>query len=104
MIGCICINDKHKPRQIPVNKWIESGKEYTIIHIGTTIGTKIPTVTLSEITLGKESYPYEGFRLDRFAFSVDDIQKLIAFMKDCSELKHIDIGELMEEMQLEILQ
>ena len=69
MIECICINDKGKPYIIPSEKWIKKGNKYHITHIGTTLGTSVLCVTVSEITLGKEYYPYEGFRLDRFAFT-----------------------------------
>jgi len=91
MIKCICINDKGKPFIIPQEKWIKKDNEYHITHIGTTIGTSVLCVRLSEITLGKEYYPYEGFRLDRFAFTKENIAKLMELMKSCSELNEIEI-------------
>jgi len=91
MIECICINDKGKPYIIPHEKWIKKDNEYNITHIGTTLGTSVLCVTLAEITLGKEYYPYEGFRLDRFAFTKENIAKLMELMKSCSELNEIEI-------------
>lgn len=100
-VECFCINNKAKPVIIPMTKWIIEGEKYHIIHVGTTIGSKIPTVTLSEINLGKELYPYEGFRLDRFVFTQEGIIKLIELMKSCSELSEVNIEELVKELDLE---
>lgn len=91
MIKCICINDKGKPFIIPREKWIKKDNKYHITHIGTTLGTNVLCVTVAEITLGKEYYPYEGFRLDRFAFTQDNLLKLIELMKNCSELNNIEL-------------
>jgi len=103
-VPCICIDDKNRPKQIPQEKWVIKGNQYHIIHVGGTVGGKIPTVSLSEITLGKECYPYEGFRLDRFAFDLKDIPKLIELMKSCSELSKVDIEELVKSYDLETVE
>lgn len=100
-VECFCINAKAKPVIIPLTKWIIEGEKYHIIHVGTTVGSKIPTVTLAEINLGKELYPYEGFRLDRFAFTHDQLLKLIELMKSCAELNEVNIEELVKELNLE---
>lgn len=100
-VECICIDNSKKPVIIPFSKWIIEGEQYHIIHVGTTVGSKIPTVTLSEISLGKELYPYEGFRLDRFAFTQEGLLNLIALMKSCSELNHVDVDKLVKELKLE---
>lgn len=91
MIKCICINDKGKPTIIPSDKWLVKGNEYHITHVGTTLGTNVLCVTVAEITLGKEYYPYEGFRLDRFAVTQTSLVKLVELMKDCSELNEVEI-------------
>lgn len=103
-VECYCADAKNKPVIIPLNKWVIEGEKYHIIHVGTTIGSKIPTVTLSEIHLGKEYYPYEGFKLNRFAFTVEGLKQLIELMKSCSELNKVNIDELIEESNLEILE
>lgn len=100
-VECICINAKNKPVIIPMTKWIIEGEKYHIIHVGTTVGSNVPTVTLSEITLGEELYPYQGFRLDRFAFTKEGLLALIELMKACSELNHVNVDKLVEELQLE---
>lgn len=100
-VTCFCINDKLKPVIIPFDKWIIEGEKYHIIHVGTTVGSKIPTCTLAEINLGQELYPYEGFRLDRFAFTKDQLLLLIELMKSCAELNHVNVDELVKELDLE---
>ena len=100
MIECICIDDKAKPRIIPSEKWVVKLNKYHITHVGTTIGGKILTVTLSEINLGKEFYPYEGFRMSRFAFKEEDLQKLFELMQSCSELSDVDLNELINQPQI----
>ncbi len=94
MIECICINDIGKPTVIPIDKWVVKGNKYHITHIGSTLGTSILCVTLSEISLGEKYYPYEGFRLDRFAFNKESAIKLLELMKKCSELNDVNIGDL----------
>lgn len=102
-VPCICINAKHRPNDIPLNKWISEGVEYTIIHIGTTVTKKILTCTLLEVTLDESCKPYDGYRLERFAFREEDIPKLLELMKSCSELNGLDIPQLLEESNLEII-
>lgn len=91
MIERICINDKGKPYIIPQNKWLVKDNKYHITHVGTSLGTNVICVTVAEITLTKEYYLYEGFRLDRFAFTQDSLMKLIELMKNCSELNDIEL-------------
>ena len=97
MIKCICINAKGKPTIIPEEKWVKENNTYHIIHIGTTIGGRIMCCTLSEINLGKQYYPYEGFRLERFAFNEKDLPALFELMKKCAELNNVDINELINQ-------
>lgn len=102
-VACICIDSKNKPDVIPNSKWISKGIQYTIIHIGTTINKKVLTCTLLEVSLDESCKPYDGYRLDRFAFKEEDIAKLLELMKSCSELNELNINELLEESKLEIL-
>ncbi len=102
-VPCLCIDAKNRPQEIPLNKWISEGIQYTILHIGTTVNRKILTCTLLEVTLDETCKPYDGYRLDRFAFKEEDIPKLLELMKSCSELNGLNINELLEESQLEIL-
>jgi hypothetical protein len=98
MIECKCINDKNKPSIIPSSKWLTLGNIYNVTHIGTTVGGFSIAVTLKEISLGKEYYPYEGFNINRFVFREEDIPKLIELMESCKELSKINIEQLTNQI------
>lgn len=91
MIKCICIDAKAKPRIIPAEKWVVEKQTCHITHIGTTMGGKVVACTLQEINLGKEYYPYEGFNIMRFSFDEKDLPALIELMRQCAELKNVDL-------------
>lgn len=102
-VPCLCIDAKNRPKEIPLNKWISEGIEYHIIHVGTSIGQKIPTCTLQEVQLDGSCKPYDGFRLNRFAFTEEGFKQLEELMKACKELEGFNIDELIEESHLEII-
>jgi hypothetical protein len=66
-IKVICIDDTHRPNEIPISHWIKKGEVYHIIQIdkllmqGGQFGCK-----LQEIDNDKFA-PYQYFRLTRFA-------------------------------------
>lgn len=93
-IQVICINDKHRPNEIPTSRWIKEGEIYHIIQIdklnaqGGIYGCKLEEINNDDLT------PYEYFRLDRFA--------LPAFLVDEEEvLNKIDIKEAQEVLEPE---
>lgn len=63
----VCIDDSKRPADIPVEKWIEKGKEYTVINVIRMVaqGNKLGFV-LQEIDLS-DCFPYECFSASRFA-------------------------------------
>lgn len=89
-----CINDKNRPNEIPVNRWIKEGKTYHIIEV-TKLNMQqgIYGCKLAEIN-NDDLFPYQYFRLDRFAISVNDelLEKV---------LEEIDISELDEVLNPE---
>ena len=95
MIQCLCINDRNKPTQIPQDKWIEMGKEYTLLFSMTVLPQKQLAFQLNEIDLDDSCSPYEWFLANRFAFRKEDLQRLIEFIQECN---HIDfsVKELMK--------
>lgn len=101
-IPCICIDDKNRPEVIPISKWVKDGDEYHITHVyfHKIQEGGIQGVTLYEKPLGEECYPYETFRITRFAFTKEGIESLIELMKLCSELDDVDIKELTEQLEL----
>ena len=40
MIKCLCINDSNKPTQIPNEKWLQKGTEYTLLFSMTVLPQK----------------------------------------------------------------
>lgn len=99
MVPCICINAKNKPDTIPDKQWINEGSMYhiTFIYYHTVQG--IQGVELKEVNLNGCD-PYESYRLDRFAFTIDGLKQLFALMKSCTELNDLDIEELIKEQEL----
>jgi len=98
MIKCICINDKDKPKKIPIEKWVVEGKEYTIQFVLTVLPSEELAFQLEEIDLDESCFPYAYFSASRFAFTEDDFQKLIEFNKECSEIS-TSVKELMNERE-----
>jgi len=72
----ICINDKNRPNEVPMNRWVKKGEEYTIIAvtfltIQNTYGCKIAEINNDDL------FPYQFFALDRFAISKSEIEEAI---------------------------
>ena len=68
----ICINDANKPAKIPQNEWIKEGVIYTVTEVAK-MGIQAGKFgyLLKEISLSKESFPYEYYSADRFGVLVD---------------------------------
>jgi hypothetical protein len=98
---CICINDKNRPQEIPPQKWVKKDQEYNITHIYYHYQQKIQGCELAEIELTDENFPYQSFALNRFAFTKEGLEKLMQMIKDCTELNDIEVGYLVEELNLE---
>ncbi len=99
MIKCICINDKDKPNDIPQNKWVKKGQEYTIIFTIMVLPQETLAVQLEEIDLDETCSPYEYFLAERFMFDIDDIQEFIDFIEECTDI-NMSIRELMEQTNI----
>jgi hypothetical protein len=68
----ICINSSNKPFKIPQHEWIKEGVIYTVtevVNMGLQPGKF--GYLLKEISLSKESFPYEYYSADRFGVLVD---------------------------------
>ena len=97
-ISCICIDDKHKPLEIPSARWVKEGEEYHIVHVYHQHQQKgIKGVELSEFDIS-DCVPYNCYRLDRFAFTEENIRKLVELMQECTELDNIDISSIVEKL------
>jgi len=104
MIECVCINDKDKPKEIPLNDWIVLDEKYHITHIFYHPNQGIQGCSLYEKPLGEHCSPYESFKLSRFAIDIKDLESLIELIKNCTELNDLDIKELLKSSELEIIE
>ena len=103
-VPCICVNAKNRPKEVPPQMWISEGMEYTITHVAVMLTqNRLQGVLLKEVRL-KGCDPYEYYALNRFAFTQENVEKLMELMSLCSELNNVDIEKLLEESNLEILE
>lgn len=103
MVPCICINDQNKPRTIPKNKWVVKGNEYTVIYTVTVLPQKQLAFHLAEIELDESCAPYTYFLASRFAFTQENLLKLMELIKNCSETD-FSMDELLKQTQLDEVQ
>ena len=98
MCRLFCIDSANRPKEIPKNKWITKDMEYTAIWI--TIHPEqnnIQGVQLAEISLDETCFPYETFKLSRFAINAEDFEEFLQLAKDCSEVNIENLEELLKE-------
>jgi hypothetical protein len=98
MARCICINDKNRPKEIGVDKWVKKDMPYTIIDIQViNKQNKILAVQLEEIDLDETNHPYYFFRLDRFMIPIDDWELFLTIFRASEEasklISEIDLLE-----------
>lgn len=96
MVKCICINDEGKPKRIPADKWVKKGEEYSIIFTSFVLPQKELAFQLDEIDLDESCFPYTYFLANRFAFTQEELMKLIEFIEDCNKLS-ISMKELTKQ-------
>jgi len=91
MIPCICIDDKGKPGDFPLSKWIKEQQEYHVTSVTTVLPQNELGVTLSEINLDASCYPYRFFLAKRFGFTRENFEKLIELVKNTNETKEYEL-------------
>lgn len=91
MARCICIDDSNRPKQIPQEKWVVYGNQYTIIDLKKMVlmGEGVLGVRLDEIDLDESNAPYELFLASRFAIFKDDMELLNAIAEGNKELQEV---------------
>lgn len=93
-IPCICINDKDRPSEIPISKWITKDKEYTIIEFiimnmqNRTIGVKLAEVNIDDC------FPYICYSANRFGIVLD------AYAEEANEAVKQLLEESLKEMEV----
>jgi hypothetical protein len=97
-IECVCVDAKNRPSEIPVSKWIVEQEKYNITHVYNQLQQQgIKGVELAEFDIS-ECVPFNCYRLDRFAFTPENLQKLISMIKDCTDLNDINIDGIVEKL------
>lgn len=102
-VEAVCIDHKNRPDEIPLDCWPKEGKWYNIVHVYYHKMQGIQGVDLAEIKPPESAYPYETYKLTRFAVTPAGFEKLIALIKDCNDLNDIDLSDLKEELKRELI-
>ncbi len=82
----LCIDDKNRPDEIPIEKWVVEGREYTPIFWSWHVAQGIGGVEVEEITLDSSNKPYTAFRMSRFVMDPKDMEEWMAIGKVSKEL------------------
>ncbi len=102
-IECVCIDDAEKPKEIPYNKWVKKDETYHVTHVFVMRNqNNIQGCELAEFDISMHT-PYNCYRLSRFAFTMENLLKLIEMIKDCDEmntLEDLDIQRIVEEIEI----
>jgi hypothetical protein len=99
MIKCICVNDKDRPSKIPPHKWVEKGKEYTIMFAQFIRPQRQLAVQLIEINLDESCAPFEYFLAKRFAIRKKDLEDLHQLIYDSYHIRE-SIEELTKQIEI----
>ena len=103
MIECLCIDDTNRPNEIPMSNWIQKGFKYHIIHVYFNELSQCNGAELAEVKIPANSRPYTAYKLSRFAFKEEDLERLKELIKNCNELDNFDVNKFVEESQLELI-
>jgi hypothetical protein len=98
-VECICIDDKNKPKEIPANKWLVNGNKYTVVYTVVVLPQRQLAFHLEEIDLDEACKPYEYFLASRFAFTEDNLEKLMELIEICNDTS-FSIEELMTQTEV----
>jgi hypothetical protein len=85
MIRCICIDDRDRPADFPLSKWVKDGEAYHINFAQVVLPQGIIAFQLEEIDLDESCYPYQYFAGNRFVIDARDKKKLERLVMDCAD-------------------
>jgi len=100
MVKAYCIDDSGKPENFRQSKWLKKGQEYEIIYTCLCLPQREIGCHLAELELGEQELPYTYFLLKRFAFTKENLLKLLELIKNCTETD-FSLSELLEQTQLQ---
>ncbi len=103
MVEVLCIDNYNRPDEIPRSKWIQFGFKYHITHVYFHPMQGVQGVDLAEVKLTPDCFPYETYKLSRFAITMENYKKLLELAKSCTELNVVDIDKLLEESKLQLI-
>lgn len=103
MIECRCIDDKNRPSDLPLSKWVKEEEKYHITFVTLCLPQKVFGYSLYEKPLGPECSPYEYFISTRFAVKKEDIEKIIQLYNDIAgvALSETQVKEILENSNLQ---
>lgn len=82
-----------------MNKWVKKEQPYTVIYTVTVLPQKQLAFHLAEIELDESCKPFEYFLANRFAFTEENLLKLIELIKDCNDID-FSMDELLKQTQV----
>jgi hypothetical protein len=104
MVEVICIDDKNKPAEIPARFWIKEGEKVhiTLVTFHPKQEGGIQGCELYEKPLPLEHCaPYNFWKLSRFGITPENLEALIALIKESTELNDVDVRQLVKESELQ---
>lgn len=102
MVKCICVDVANRPIEVPIEVWPKLGKTYHITHVVWLTKMGLQGVELAEIEIPPSSFPYEYYRLSRFAVPKDQIEALRTLMKTKTKMSEEEIEELFKKEVVEL--
>lgn len=95
----LCINDKNRPSEIPIEKWVKQGKKYNllrVVEINPIEGfeeTASIGYELVEITLDETNLPYLYFDSSRFAIPLEGFGEFLEIIDEEDPLEELELTE-----------
>lgn len=102
MVKCICVDVANRPIEVPIENWPKLGEVYHITHVIWLYKMGLQGVELAELAIPTSSYPYEYYRLSRFAVPKDQIEALRTLMRTKTKMTEEEINELFKKEVIEL--
>ncbi len=103
MVKCTCINDKNRPEEISPEQWVKQNDQYRITYVAFCLPQRVLAFSLYEKPLDETNAPFEYFTAHRFSIDIKDLYAFVELCNECKELDGLDIGQLMKESNLVVV-
>lgn len=105
MIPCTCIDDKNRPADFPLNRWVKEGDKYRITALYICLPQNVLGYSIYEKPCTEDCYPYQYFLSTRFSVTKEAAQQLLQMLKDQAEsLSDEQIKQLFKNSNVEVAQ